>query len=215
LVVDDEGLTRQALRMSLQRSGIEVVDAVGDGDAAIDVAMTVATDVILMDLDLGSGMSGVECIERLKMSGVDAPVLVLTGTAEKEAVLEAIFAGAAGYVLKTAEPDELVRAVKAAADGNAFVSGAIAAVLLAEIRRLGPDTIRSRDDAADRITENLTQRELEILRLVTAGRSNDEISRRLILSPQTVKNHVAAILTKLRLQNRLQAAVHAVRSGLF
>jgi two-component system nitrate/nitrite response regulator NarL len=129
-------------------------------------------------------------------------------------VVEAIVAGACGFLLKDADPADIAAAVKAAAAGESVISPQIAGELLARVRERDVPVTATSHDAAKAIRASLTERELDVLRLLAAGKSNPDIGRELHLSPKTVKNHIASILTKLQLENRIQAAVHAVRSGI-
>ena len=214
VLVDDQPIIRRALRRALVDEELEIVGEVGDGQEAINLVVETAPDVVVMDLQLSPEMSGIECTRRLATVAPLIPVLVLTGSAEEYDVVEAIVAGACGYLLKTAEPAQIIDAIKAAAAGESVISSEIAGNLLSRVRETAPEALGAGHEAAEQLRATLTDRELEVLRLLASGKSNNEISKEIYVSPMTVKNHIASILAKLQLENRLQAAVHAVRSGI-
>jgi DNA-binding NarL/FixJ family response regulator len=210
-LVDDEQLTRVALAQALSSSGLELVGEAATGDDAIELVVDVRPDVVLMDLQL-PGMSGVQAIEQLGLIAPTSRVLVLTRS-EQNRVVEAIIAGAHGYILKSAPVEAIISAVKATAAGESVLSSQIAGKLLQRIRELDIP-VRTSAIAAVAIRTALTERELEIFKRLASGKSNHEIARDLSLSPNTVANHVAGILSKLHFENRIQAAAEAVRSGI-
>lgn len=212
ILVDDQPLVRAALQRSLPEHEIEVIGEADNGEEAIELVIESAPEVVVMDLHLPGGMSGIEITRRLATVAPLSRVLVLTGSADQFGVVEAIVAGACGYLLKNTEPAEIAAAIRAAAAGGSVISQQIAGDLLERVRQ-GGDSAEDQD-AADAIRGALTDRELEVLRLLASGKSNNEISRILFVSPMTIKNHIANILAKLQLENRIQAAVHAVRSGI-
>lgn len=212
LLVDDEELIRRLLSEVLPQAGIEVVGEAGRGERAIELAVDLRPDVVLMDLQM-PGISGIEAIERLASLAPASRVLVLTGH-EGDGVVRAIVAGARGYILKGAANQEMVDAVRATAAGEAVIAPAIAGRLLERIRERDIPVTASDEFAGAAIRAALTERELDIFTRLASGAANQEIGRDLSLSPNTVKNHVASILFKLQLDNRIQAAVHAVRSGI-
>src|SRR4051812_24571070 len=209
-LVDDEQLIRVALAQALSSSGLELIGEATTGEDAIELVVDVRPNVVLMDLQL-PGMSGVQAIEQLGLLAPTSRVLVLTRT-EQNRVVEAIIAGAHGYILKSAPVEAIISAVKATAAGESVLSSQIAGKLLQRIREL--DIPVKSSVAAVAIRTALTDRELEIFKQLSSGKSNHEIARDLSLSPNTVANHVAGILSKLHLENRIQAAVEAVRSGI-
>jgi NarL family two-component system response regulator LiaR len=211
VLVDDERLIRAALARALTDDGIELVGEAGNGEAAIETVLDVRPDVVLMDLKL-PGLSGVQAIEQLGLLAPASRILVLTRS-EQNRVVEAIIAGASGYILKTAAPEAIISAVRATAAGESVLSPQIAGKLLGHIRELDIPVKKS-GSAAVAIRAALTDRELEIFKLLATGNSNPEIARELSLSANTVSNHIASILAKLHLENRIQAAVQAVRSGI-
>ncbi len=211
VLVDDERLIRAALARALSESGIELVGEAANGQDAVAIVVDVRPDVVLMDLRL-PGLSGVQAIEQLALLAPASRVLVLTRS-EQNRVVEAIIAGASGYILKNAPPEAIISAVRATATGESVLSPQIAGKLLQRIRDLDIP-IKSTDSAAVAIRAALTERELDIFKRLASGDSNHEIARELALSTNTVANHIASILAKLHLENRIQAAVEAVRSGI-
>jgi DNA-binding NarL/FixJ family response regulator len=211
VLVDDERLIRAALARALSDSGIELVGEAANGEDAIAIVVDVRPDVVLMDLRL-PGLSGVQAIEQLGLLAPASRVLVLTRS-EQNRVVEAIVAGASGYILKSAPPEAIISAVRATAAGESVLSPQIAGKLLQRIRDLDIP-VKNTDGAAVAIRAALTDRELEIFTRLATGNSNHEIARELSLSANTVSNHIASILAKLHLENRIQAAVQAVRSGI-
>jgi DNA-binding NarL/FixJ family response regulator len=207
VIVDDHELFRRGLREVLEDEGVQVVGEATDGETALEVVARTAPDVAIMDLSL-PGMGGVDATRRLTADAPATRVLVLTISADEQDVTEAIVAGACGYLLKEANMRELVAGVRAAAAGEAAITPRIASGLLRIVReRLGEMPTGGREAA-------LSSRELEVLRLVADGRENSEIAEELVISLPTVKHHISNILMKLQVENRIQAAVYAVRSRL-
>jgi DNA-binding NarL/FixJ family response regulator len=204
LVVDDHDVFRRGLVKLLDEQGLEVVGEAPDGEEALELVARLVPDVVVMDLSL-PGISGLEAIDRLALEAPATRVLVLTISADETHVTEAIVAGACGYLLKNASIQEIVAGIHAAAAGESLISPKIATQLLDQIRNAASD-METRAE--------LTEREGDVLRLVAEGKENNEIAERLFISPQTVKNHISNILAKLQMENRLQAAVYAVRQGI-
>ncbi|MFL5904914.1 MAG: response regulator [Solirubrobacteraceae bacterium] len=211
MLVDDEQLIRVALAQALSSSGLELVGEAATGEDAIELVVDVRPDVVMMDLQL-PGMSGVQAIEQLGLLAPASRVLVLTRS-EQNRVVEAIIAGASGYILKSAPVAAVISSVKATAAGESVLSSKIAGKLLRRLRELDIP-VKSSAVAAAAIRTALTDRELEIFKRLASGKSNHEIAQDLSLSPNTVANHVARILAKLHVENRTQAAADAVRSGI-
>jgi DNA-binding NarL/FixJ family response regulator len=212
VLVDDEHLIRGALGHALTTDGLEVVGEADTAQDAVRLVVDLRPDVVLMDIRL-PGMPGVQAIERLGLLAPASRILILTRT-EQNRVVEAIVAGASGYILKTAPLEAIISAVKATAAGESVLSSEIAGKLLARIRERDIPITASSQDAASAIRAALTERELAIFTRLASGRSNQEIADELSLSTNTVHNHISSILAKLHLDNRIQAAVHAVRSGI-
>ena len=209
VLVDDHELFRTGLRDLLDDPGIEVVADAADGAQGIELTVEHAPDVVVMDLHM-PGMSGVDATRALATRAPASRVLVLTVSSNDEDVMDAMLAGACGYMLKDASTDELVAAIRAAAAGEHTISPKIAARLLARLRDAQSTAARSSGTAR----AELTQRELEVLRLLSEGKPNAEIAGELFITPKTVTNHVASILAKLQMESRLQAAVYALKSGI-
>jgi DNA-binding NarL/FixJ family response regulator len=212
VLVDDEQLVRTALAQALAAAGIELVGEAVDAPAALALVLDLRPDVVLMDLRL-PGSRGVETIEALGLLAPASRMLILTRT-EENRVVEAIVAGASGYILKTAKPAAIIDAVAATAAGESVISSEVAGKLLQRIRERDIPLTTESDDAASAIRAALTPRELEIFTRLASGKSNHEIADELLLSTNTVSNHIASILAKLHLDNRIQAAVQAVRTGI-
>ncbi len=211
VLVDDEQLIRAALAQALSSAGLQLVGEAASGDEAIEIVVDVRPDVVLMDLRL-PGTSGVQAIQQLGLLAPASRVLVLTRS-DQNRVVEAIIAGASGYILKSAPPEAIINAIKATSAGESVLSSQIAGKLLQHIRELDIP-FKTSDSAAVAIRAALTERELEIFKQLASGKSNHQIAHELSLSTNTVANHIASILAKLHLENRIQAAVQAVRSGL-
>jgi DNA-binding NarL/FixJ family response regulator len=212
VLVDDEPLIRAALSQALSAGGVELVGEATTGEDAVRVVVELRPDVVLMDLRL-SGITGVQTIERLCLLAPASRLLVLTRN-EQNRVVEAIVAGASGYILKSATPEAIIAAVIATAAGESVLSSQIAGKLLDRIRERDIPITTASHEAAVSIRAALTERELEILKRLATGESNHDIGGDLHLSTNTVANHISSILAKLHLHNRIQAAVQAVRAGI-
>lgn len=213
VLVEDEELICKALTQSLSASGLEIVGEARTGEDGVGLVVDLRPDVALINLQL-PGISGVETIQRLSLLAPSVRLLVLTGAYDGYGLVEAILAGACGFILKDSGPDAITSAVRASAAGECVISSHIAGDLLDRIRERDiPVTARSEHGAAA-IRAILTERELEVFKRLASGKSNQEIGRELLLSENTIKNHIASILAKLQLDNRIQAAVQAVRSGI-
>jgi DNA-binding NarL/FixJ family response regulator len=207
VIADDHVLFRRGLRRLLQQRGMEVVGEASNGRQAVQLATELAPDVVVMDLSMPL-MDGVEATRAIVAHDARARVLMLTISVDQAPVLDALLAGACGYQLKDASALDLVTSVQIAAQGESMISPRIAAHLVTRLRENG------RAVEPEPTTADLTVREVEVLRLVAEGKENSEIADALVISPKTVKNHVASILEKLAIDNRIQAAVVAVRRGL-
>jgi DNA-binding NarL/FixJ family response regulator len=212
VLVDDEQLIRSAVAHALASSGVELVGEASNAQDGIRLVVAVRPDVVLIDLRL-PGTTGVEAIKQLALLAPATRILILTRS-EQNRVVEAIIAGASGYILKTAAPEAIISAVTATAAGESVISSQIAGKLLERIRERDIPITTGSNDAAGAIRAVLTVRELEIFTQLASGKSNQEIGGDLALSTNTISNHIASILHKLHLDNRIQAAVHAVRSGI-
>jgi DNA-binding NarL/FixJ family response regulator len=208
LLVDDHDLFRTGLRNLLEEEGVNVVGEAENGEAAIRLAPDLAPDVVIMDLNM-PGAGGVETTRRLASLAPLSRVVVLTISADDDDVMNAVMAGACGYLLKDSSIQELIAGIRAASEGESLISPQIAAKVLQRLRAQSKDI-----DAAEMIRAELSDRELEVLKLIANGKDNAQIARELFISPKTVKNHISNILMKLQIENRIQAAVYAVRSGI-
>jgi NarL family two-component system response regulator LiaR len=201
LIVDDHALVRQGLRMFLGAAGnLELVGEAADGEEAVRMVKELSPDVVLMDLLLPK-LDGIKATEAVRKARPDTQVIALTSVLEDASVVGAVKAGAIGYLLKNTDAADLIDAIHAAAAGQVRLSPEASARLVREIH-------------APQSRENLTAREVEVLRLVAQGRANKEIARSLGITEQTAKSHVHSILGKLGMLSRTQAAVYAARLGL-
>jgi DNA-binding NarL/FixJ family response regulator len=208
LLVDDHDLFRTGLKNLLEEQGVQVVGEAANGQTALRLAPELVPDVVIMDLNM-PGLSGVETTRHLTGIAPLARVVVLTISVDDEDVMDAVMAGACGYLLKDASIEDLIAGIRAAAAGESLISPQIASKVLQRLRSQGKST-----DAAATIRAELSDREVEVLKLIANGKDNAEIARELFISPKTVKNHISNILMKLQIDNRIQAAVYAVRSGI-
>jgi DNA-binding NarL/FixJ family response regulator len=209
-LVEDHRLFRQGLSELLAANdpALHIAGSATSAEEALKRIPELLPDVVLMDIHL-PGMSGTEAIRRLAVLCPSVRVLVISGSAEDHDVMEAILAGASGYLLKTAPIEEITTGVHAAAEGASLLSPVVAAQLLDHVR----DNASSLRVGAAPVGQ-LTPRELEVLRLMAQGMENSQIASELVISTRTARNHVASILEKLQMHNRIQAAVYAVRHGV-
>ena len=207
LLVDDNDLFRSGLRTLLEEEGVDVVGEARTGSEALVDLLALAPDVVVMDLNM-PGIGGVEATRRMAMIAPLTRVLVLTASDGDADVIDAIMAGACGYLLKDSSLPELMAGIRAAASGESLISPVIAAKVLQQLRAASPSA-REETDASV-----LSDREMQVLRQIAIGKDNAQIAADLHISPKTVKNHISNILMKLQIENRIQAAVFAVRSGL-
>ncbi|NPV06493.1 MAG: response regulator transcription factor [Anaerolineae bacterium] len=204
LVADDHAVVREGLRgLIATEPGMEVVGEAADGHEAVLKASVLRPDVILMDLVMPK-LDGLEAIRQIKAQDPKARILVLTSFADDDKVFPAIKSGALGYLLKDSSPHDLLKAIRDVYQGESSLHPTIARMLIGELNR--PTTLPP-------TASPLTEREVDVLRLVAQGLTNDEIGTRLFISERTVRTHVSNILGKLHLANRTQAALYAVREG--
>src|SRR5215210_515094 len=207
VLVDDHDLFRTGLRNLLEEQGVQIVAEASEGAAALNVVRELAPDVVVMDLNM-PGMNGIEATREIARLAPLTRVVVLTISDQDADVLDAILAGACGYLLKDSSIQDLMQGIRAASVGEALISPHIAAKVLQRVRATSVETedgVRGPD---------LSDRETEVLRLIANGKDNAEIAQELHISPKTVKNRISNILMKLQIENRIQAAVYAVRRGL-
>jgi len=207
IICDDQALIRDGLEMLLNlEKDIEVVGQAQDGAEAVELVARYEPDLVLMDLKM-PGMNGIEATRQIRTRYPAVKILVLTTYDDDEWLFDAIRAGASGYLLKDTPREEVIKAVKGTVGGKSFVDPAVAGRLLSQVadRQTQPATL---------ITDKLTGREVDVLRLLARGLTNTDIAGRLYLSEGTVRNHVSAIFAKLGVSDRTQAAVIAIRHGL-
>ena len=208
VVVDDQELFRRGMVMLLGvEPDIEVVGEAGDGVTATDLVVKTAPDVVLLDVRMPK-RSGLQACMKIKELVPTVKIIMLTVSDEEGDLYEAVKNGASGYLLKDSSIDEVAQAVRVVADGQSLISPSMAIKLLDEFKQM------SRSDRQQVPTPRLTERELEVLKLVAQGLNNREIAKRLFISENTVKNHVRNILEKLQLHSRMEAVMYAVREKL-
>jgi DNA-binding NarL/FixJ family response regulator len=208
VIVDDHDLFRTGLRNLLEEQGIQVVGEAAAGSDAIRSVRELAPDVVVMDLNM-PGMTGVEATRQITSIAPLTRVLVLTISDQDSDVLDAILAGACGYLLKDSSIQDLMTGIRAASIGESLISPNIASKVLQRVR-----STSSVPAIAETIRSELSDREIEVLKLIANGKDNAMIAGELHISPKTVKNHISNILMKLQIDNRIQAAVYAVKSGI-
>ncbi len=206
LLVDDHAVVRQGLRAFLKaQPGIEIAGEAENGLQAVELALQTAPDVVLMDLIM-PGMDGVEAARRVKAASPRTQIVIFTSYYQDEHIFPAIRAGALSYILKDASPDEVADAVRKAARGEAVINPRVAARLVQELQGIRAEEVNP--------FVELSEREIEVLRLIAAGKNNKDIADELVISEKTVKSHVSNILSKLHLADRTQAAVFAWNQGI-
>jgi len=214
MVVDDHPMWRDNVARDLTEAGYEVAATVGEGAQAVRVAPAARPDVVVLDLQLPD-LSGVEVVRQLQVVCPSARVLMLSASGEQQDVLDAVKAGASGYLLKSAARAEFLAAVRRTADGDAVFTPGLAGLVLGEYRRLaGPDSSSAAGPAGEPAAPRLTERETTVLRLVATGLSYKQIADRLVVSHRTVQNHVQNTLSKLHLHNRVELVRYAIEHGL-
>lgn len=212
LIVDDHAMVRQGLRTFLELQGdsaelpMEVAGEAANGLEAVDLARRTQPDIVLLDLVMPE-MDGIQAIPRILECSPFSRVIILTSFSEEDKVVPAIRAGAHGYLLKDIPPDELVHAIREEYLGKAQLHPEVARKLMSAIAA-------NKEYAAEHLQGGLTERELEVLQLISDGCNNREIAEQLVISEKTVKTHVSNILSKLNLEDRTQAAIYALKHGL-
>ena len=208
LLVDDHDLFRTGLRNLLEEQGVQIVAEAATGAEALQHVRLAAPDVVVMDLNM-PGMTGVEATRHISRDAPLTRVIVLTISDQEQDVMDAILAGACGYLLKDASIQDLMSGIRSAAVGESLISPHIAGKVLQHVR-----ATTAAPEAAATIRAELSDREIQVLKLIANGKDNGMIAGELHISPKTVKNHISNILMKLQIENRIQAAVYAVRSGI-
>ncbi len=223
LVVDDHPMWRQSVAAGLEEAGCSIAGTAGDGAQALRVAAATGPEGVLLDLHLPD-MSGAEVIRRLLAGDPSIRVVILSASGERQDVLDAMTAGATGYLVKSAQFSEMLEAVRAAAAGKAVFTPGLAGLVLGEYRRLAAGGAQTGVAAGARsaagnagsglLTPRLTERETEVLQLVAKGMTYPQIANLLVLSPRTVQNHVQNTLIKLQLHNKAQLVRYALEQGI-
>jgi DNA-binding NarL/FixJ family response regulator len=208
LIVDDHDLFRSGLRNLLEDEGVQIIGEASAGQEALNIVREVAPDVVVMDLNM-PGMGGVEATRHISSIAPLTRVVMLTISDQDNDVIDAILAGACGYLLKDSSIQELIAGIRAAAQGESLISPTIASKVLQRLR-----ASTTQPEIESTIRAELSDREIEVLKLIANGKDNSMIAAELHISPKTVKNHISNILMKLQIDNRIQAAVYAVRSGI-
>jgi DNA-binding NarL/FixJ family response regulator len=210
LIVDDHALFRRGLVMVLeQEKDIDLVGEAGDGAEAVQIAQDTMPDVVLMDVRMPR-RGGIEATSQIKAMAPHTKILMLTISDEEADLYDAIKAGASGYLLKEISIDEVANAIRQVNAGQSMISPSMASKLLTEFATM----VKKTDEKPAAAQPRLTEREMEVLRLVAKGRNNRDIAKELFISENTVKNHIRNILEKLHLHSRMQAVVYAVREKL-
>jgi DNA-binding NarL/FixJ family response regulator len=209
VIVDDHGIVRQGLRVLLTRPGIEVVGEVDSGNGAVEAARSLQPDVMLLDIRMKDG-DGLQALPQIKAVSPCTSVIMLTTYANPGYLARAISNGASGYLSKETNPDQIVRAVKAAATGEELIDRSLLEVALSQ----AVDTSTPSPEPTDLPVDSLSEREQEVLKLMVEGLSNHTIAETLNISIPTVKTHVQHILQKLHVSDRTQAALLAIRQQL-
>jgi len=208
LIADDHPLVREGLRHVLELDpGLKVVGEVGDGQGAINLTRALRPDVILMDIKM-PGTDGIEASRVIRREFPETKIIFLTVSDENEEIMEVVRSGASGYLLKDVEPAELIRAIYNVMEGKPALHPVAAQRLLGELSRLA--TPPEEDEGI----KLLTEREKEVLVLIAQGESNRSIAKKLFISEKTVKNHITSIFRKLKVEDRTQAAIYAIKKGL-
>ena len=208
LIVDDHDLFRTGLRNLLEEQGVMIVGEAAAGAEAVRIVREIAPDVVVMDLNM-PGMGGIEATRHITAMAPLTRVVMLTISEDDSDVMDAILAGACGYLLKDSSIQDLMAGIRAASRGESLISPNIAAKVLQRVRATS-----TQPEIANTIRAELSDREIEVLKLIANGKDNAVIAAELHISPKTVKNHISNILMKLQIDNRIQAAVYAVRSGI-
>jgi len=204
VLVDDDENFRKGIAAVLATYGLSVAGEAGNGEEALRVVAEVAPDVVLMDLAMPR-LGGVDATRRLAQLAPASAILIFATSSDEREVVQAMIAGACGYVLKGTPPSSLVADIRAAAEGECVMSASIAARLFGAL----PE-----NEAVPVLSAALSKREIEILGMIASGKQNSDIAQLLVISPYTVRNHISNLLRKLQLENRTQAATYAARHGL-
>lgn len=216
LLVEDHTMTRMGLQLVLEKvEDIQVIGEADNGEKAVEMAKELTPDVILMDIGL-PGIDGIEATQKIKDLKIPSNILVFTSRDNEQDIFAALGAGATGYIMKGANPDQIVASIRAVSDGTAWLDPAIAKVVLRSITQKSQQSTNypSKNPSKIALAAGLTEREMEVLGLIVEGLSNALIAERLFITRATAKAHVHSILQKLCVDDRTQAAVTAIKEGL-
>lgn len=216
LLVEDHTMTRMGLQLVLEKvEDINVIGEADDGEKAVEMAKELTPDVILMDIGL-PGIDGIEATQKIKDLKIPSNILVFTSRDNEQDIFAALGAGATGYIMKGASPEQIVSSIRAINEGTAWLDPAIAKVVLRKLTQKSQQTTNypSKNPSKAALAAGLTEREMEVLGLIVEGLSNAMIAERLFITRATAKAHVHSILQKLCVDDRTQAAVTAMKEGL-
>lgn len=208
LIADDHSMVRQGLKQIVElEDDIEVIGQAANGEEAVELAMKLEPDVVLLDINMPN-MNGIQALTHLKEKECPAKVIVLTIHAEREYLVKTVQLGAAGYVLKDADSDVLIKAIRSVNSGQSYIQPNMTTELIKEFNRVTTDEEKNKEERL------LTKREIEVLELIAEGMLNKEIAAKLYISEKTVKNHVSNIFKKLNVSDRTQAAIYAFKHNI-
>lgn len=206
-IVDDHALIREGIKKLLElEDAFDIVALAGDGFEALDVIKNTRPDVVLLDINMPN-MNGIDCLKQIKTHFADTKVIMLTIHEDAEYLIETINIGAEGYVLKDADVSSLIKAIQKVVQGEVYIHPTLSGILVREYKRKD----KSMEDI---IGNNLTKREYEVIRLISRGFNNKEIATELFISEKTVKNHVSNIFKKIKVTDRTQAALYAIKHNI-
>ena len=206
-IVDDHALIREGIKKLLElEDAFDIVALAGDGYEALELIKTTRPDVILLDINMPN-MNGIDCLKQIKTHYTDTKVIMLTIHEDAEYLIETISIGAEGYVLKDADVSSLIKAIQKVVQGEVYIHPTLSGILVREYKRKD----KNMDDA---IGNSLTKREYEVIRLISKGYNNKEIATELYISEKTVKNHVSNIFKKIKVTDRTQAALYAIKHNI-
>lgn len=208
IIADDHSMVRQGLKQIVElEEDLEVIAQASNGDEAVAMAQKYTPDVILMDINM-PGMNGIQATNRLKEIGCESRIIVLTIHTDREYLIKTVQNGASGYVLKDADADVLIKAIRSVHAGQTYIQPNMTTELIKEFNRVTSEDVRTKEDSL------LTIREIEVLELIAEGMLNKEIAAKLYISEKTVKNHVSNIFKKLNVSDRTQAAIYAFKHNI-
>ncbi len=216
LLIEDHTMVRLGLSLVFENAeGIEMIGEADNGKTGVEMALKLNPDVVLMDIGLPE-MDGIKATNMIKKSNNNIKILIFTSRDSEDDVFDSLSAGADGYIMKGANEEQMLNAIKAVAEGTAWFDPAIAKLVLANIRKQ-PNTVKETPTNTSHKAKNtygLTDREIQVLSLIAAGQNNEEIAKNLVITLSTAKAHVHNILQKLYVENRTQATIQAVKEGL-